>query len=523
MTDLRLPPGFELVETAPPAVRPPDGFELVGEPQPQGPPIPADYREPKGYSGSVLPFSIGPDGRAQFDSNAGILGGIKRAFTYPADVAAGRKAVPETMGGESNPAADEAARWALEAGSIFTPTNPAIRAGDKAIPSARAVVEPGKVERTTNLTSATPGREVALPGQTVPLGPRVEIRGPDTVRYEPSLAVRPEAVKPPTSTQLQAAYRQGYDNVRDMGVDYAAPRVAEMARGLKLDLEKEGILANLAPKTHHIVDGLSTPPEGGVAPIAGLESARRALLNVGSDPTEREAARRAINALDDFYKRAAAPGGEGLVVAGPAAAAAEQQAANRGNYAAFKRSRDLTGIEYATGLRTKATNSGLNLDNNVRGKVTSLLTNENKVRGYNPEEIAALEKVVEGDRVRNSLRFYSNLAGGGGGMGAVVSGAVAGTAGGSVGGVPVVGGLAGAAIPASGVAARLGAGALAKRSMRLADELIRSRSPLYEQMMNDPKMQVISPERRAALVRALLAAGQQQGGAQEPSTFNGAP
>jgi hypothetical protein len=145
------------------------------------------------------------------------------------------------------------------------------------------------------------------------------------------------------------------------------------------------------------------------------------------------------------------------------------------------------------------------------------------VRGYSPEEIAALEKVVEGDRVRNSLRFYSNLAGGGGGMGAVVSGAVAGTAGGSVGGVPVVGGLAGAAIPASGVAARLGAGALAKRSMRLADELIRSRSPLYEQMMNDPKMQVISPERRAALVRALLAAGQQQGGAQEPSTFNGAP
>jgi hypothetical protein len=488
---------------------------------------PAILKELEGnrYTGSVLPFSIGPDGKAQFDSNAGILGGIKRAFTYPADVAAGRKAVPETMGGENNPAADEAARWALEAGSIFTPTNPAVRAGDKAIPSARAVVEPGRVERTTNLTSATPGREVAIPGQAGPAGPRVEIRGPDTVRYEPSLAVRPEAVKPPTSVELQAAYRQGYDKVRDMGVDYAAPRVAEMARGLKLDLEKEGILANLAPKTHHIVDGLSTPPEGGVAPIAGLESARRALLKVGNDPTEREAARRVIGALDDFYKRAAAPGGEGLVVAGPAAAAAEQQAANRGNYAAWKRSRDLTGIEYATGLRTKATNSGLNLDNNIRGKTASLLTNENKVRGYNPEEIAALENVVEGDRFRNSLRTYSNLTGGGGGLGAVVSGAAGGAVGSAVGGAlgaPVVGGVVGAAIPATGVAARLGAGALTKRSLRLADELIRSRSPLYEQMMNDPKMQVISPERRAALVRALLAAGQNSA-AQEPSTFNGAP
>jgi hypothetical protein len=73
---------------------------------------PAILKELEGnrYTGSVLPFSIGPDGKAQFDSNAGILGGIKRAFTYPADVAAGRKAVPETMGGENNPAADAGER-----------------------------------------------------------------------------------------------------------------------------------------------------------------------------------------------------------------------------------------------------------------------------------------------------------------------------------------------------------------------------------------------------------------------------
>jgi hypothetical protein len=485
------------------------------EPEVQGPPIPEGYREPNKYTGSVLPFSIGPDGKAQFDSNAGILGSVKRAFTLPGEVHQGKV----------DPMSDEGIGRAAEMAAVVSPVNPAIRAGDKAIPGARRVLEPGRVERTTNLTSATPGREVAIPGQAGPAGPRVEIRGPDTTRYEPSLAVRPEGVKPPTSVELQATYRQGYDKVRDMGVDYAAPRVAEMARGLKLDLEKEGILANLAPKTHHIVDGLSTPPEGGVAPIAGLESARRALLNVGNDPTEREAARRAIGALDDFYKRAAAPGGEGLVVAGPAAAAAEQQAANRGNYAAWKRSRDLTGIEYATGLRTKATNSGLNLDNNIRGKTASLLTNENKVRGYSPEEIAALENVVEGDKLRNSLRFYSNLTGGGGGLGAVISGAAGGAAGSAVGGavgLPVVGAAVGGAIPATGMAARLGAGALTKRSLRLADELIRSRSPLYEQMMNDPKMQVISPERRAALVRALLIAGQQHG-AQEPSTFNGAP
>jgi hypothetical protein len=147
------------------------------------------------------------------------------------------------------------------------------------------------------------------------------------------------------------------------------------------------------------------------------------------------------------------------------------------------------------------------------------------VRGYSPEEIAALENVVEGDKLRNSLRFYSNLTGGGGGLGAVISGAAGGAAGSAVGGavgLPVVGAAVGGAIPATGMAARLGAGALTKRSLRLADELIRSRSPLYEQMMNDPKMQVISPERRAALVRALLIAGQQHG-AQEPSTFNGAP
>jgi hypothetical protein len=502
---------FLIQEEALPAagpIAPEDPWAKFREPEVQGPPLPPDYKEPNKYTGSVLPFSVGPDGKAQFDSNAGILGSIKRGFMLPGNVAAGRQ--PMGLPSETedlSPVADLA--------GIVVP-------GARTGTTAKRIVEPGRVERTTNLTRETPGTELAIPGQTAQPGPRVEIHGADTVRYETAPAVRTRPApppKPPTSAELQAAYRQGYDKVRDMGVDYAAPRVAEMARGLKLALEKEGMLDNRFSDTHRIIDDLSAPQEGAVAPIAGLESARRALLQV--PPHERAAARLAINALDDFYERAA-HGGESFVVAGPAAAAAEQQAANRGNFAAFKRSRDLTGIEYATGLRTKATNSGLNLDNNVRGKVTSLLTNEDKVRGYSPEEIAALERVVEGDRVRNSLRFYSNLAGGGGGMGAVVSGAVAGAAGGSVGGVPVVGGLAGAAIPASGVAARVGAGALTKRSLRLADELIRSRSPLYEQMMNDPKMQVISPERRAALVRALLAAGQNSA-AQDPSTFNGAP
>jgi hypothetical protein len=56
-----------------------------------------------------------------------------------------------------------------------------------------------------------------------------------------------------------------------------------------------------------------------------------------------------------------------------------------------------------------------------------------------------------------------------------------------------------------GTGAKTVANALAKRDMRAVDELLRKRSPLYEDRVANPNMSVIAPEGRAAVLRAMLA------------------
>jgi hypothetical protein len=462
---------FRIQEEALPAagpVAPEDPWAKFrqAEPEVQGPPIPEGYREPNKYTGSVLPFSIGQDGKAQFDSAAGILGSVKRAFTLPGDVYAGREQMP--MPTEMN--REQGGRVAELAG-VASPVSPALRA-----PGAAGTV------------------------------------------------MRPEKVKPPTAEHLKQDANLGYDRVRDMSVDYSSRAVAEAAMGITAALEKDGILTNLAPKTHGIVQQLRSPPDGSVAPLAGLEAARRALGHAARDfgnPTEQLAARRAIDALDDFITRSGTPDGAGAVVAGAASTASKTLADARGNYAAAKRSDQLTGATERAELNAAVANSGLNLDNAVRQRVRSVLQSPKESAGFSEAELAALNEVARGTPTRNAIRIAGNLLGGGGGLGAVVSGGIGGAVGTATGG-PFLGAAVGAGIPATGMSAKKLAGALTERSLRHADDLVRMRSPLYEQMMKDAKMVPMSPERRAMLVRALLMAGQGEA-SQGASTFHGAP
>lgn len=75
--------------------------------------------EAERWKGGVLPVSEGPDGKPQFDSNAGIIGGLKRAFTTPGDV----------MSGKVDLNTEEGFGRALELSGFATPVPPGIRAG----------------------------------------------------------------------------------------------------------------------------------------------------------------------------------------------------------------------------------------------------------------------------------------------------------------------------------------------------------------------------------------------------------
>jgi len=404
--------------------------------------VQAQQSSPNRDRGVLWPVSYDKGGNARFDPDAGLLGAVKRAVTLPGDVYKGRV----------DPNSPEVVERAFDFASVFSPVGTAARVGEKAIP--------GVLKST-----------------------------------------RKAEVKAPTAEALKEASDMGYDRARGMGVDYASQAVKTLADDMQRSLESEGILAELSPKTFKILERLQQPPEGSVASLDGLIAARRALNNAAGDftnKTEQMAAKRAIERLDEFLLGP----DPASVVAGPAPAAAKAIKDAQGNYAAAKRSEKITGAQERAELNAAVANSGLNIDNQIRQRMRDIVANPKQARGYSQEELAEIEEIARGTLATNTSRYLGNLLGGGGGLGAVASGAAGAAGGASFGGPEGV--LLGTLPPLIGYGSKKLSGALVGRQVGALDEMVRQRSPLYEQLLSDAPMEVISPEKRAALIRMLL-------------------
>jgi hypothetical protein len=402
-------------------------------------------------SGSILPISSTPDGGWQFDSNAGVVGAIKRGITLPGDVYTGKVQMNDPETGRTS---NEVISRAGEMAATVTPVSPAMRAGERAVAGAANSLRRPKIE-------------------------------------------------PPSAEALKKAAGEGYDAARSMGVRYKSDAVSGLSGSIKTELEQDGILAELAPKTFKILDALGSPPADSDAPLEGLLAARRALKNARLDfnnPTEKLAAERIIRRLDEFL--AAPP--EEAVLAGPAAAVGKTIGDANANYAASKRSELLTGKLDQADRQAARSNSGLNTDNAVRQRADSVLNSPKQKTGLSAEEQAALEGVVKGGPGRNAARYTGNLLGGGGGLGAIVTGGMLGGGGGAALGSPSLGAAVGVGAAVTGSASKQIANALARKSMQNVDKMTRRRSPLYQQMLEDAPMVAPSPEKQAALIRAIM-------------------
>ncbi|CDM57682.1 putative conserved protein [Rhizobium favelukesii] len=440
-----LPPGFVLQGSSgngsPPT--PPDGFVVA-------PPV------DQSYTGQFLPFSVDAQGNKSFDSNAGILGfakdilgSAKSAFMLPGDVYTGKEQV---MGADGNVRPEVLGR-SLEFAGTFSPSTPGLRTG----------------------TGIVPGEKQQL-RQSVP--------------------------NVPSADDLFAEAGRNFDAMRESGVDYASTAVKDAAQAAKARLEEQGFDAQVAGKTHSILDKLSNPPENSVASIKGLHSARKTFGKIAqnfTDPTDQAAATQAIRGLDEFI----GSDNPASVVAGTASDAASALKAGNANYAAASRSDALTGVERAADLRAAASNSGTNTGNAIRQRIAAAILKPKEISGYSPEELVSLERIVTGTPAQNATRYVGNLLGGGGGLGQMLTAAAGAGAGGAAGGS--AGAAIGAALPLGvGAASKAISNALTRGALRSADEAVRTRSPLYERMKADAPLEVVRQARTEALIRALL-------------------
>lgn len=434
-------------------------------PKPQAPATDFGPLE-KPYSGSILPFTRDERGNISFDPQAGILGPFTRPVKMTQDVAEGK----------IDPMSPEAIPGELEAALVMSPVSAATRAGERMVPGM-----------------ATSHRKVA-----------------------------PNA---PTVEQLKYAADAGYKNVRGMGAEYTGEAVKRFADDAVNALNAESRIAELNPQTFALLNKLQNPPAGSTANIGALDAFRRRLNDIAGSPDRGVAstAEMVIRRLDDWLAKpdpsdirtaaAQAGGASNLPRIGGAAEIAPEQIQSmaaqalkeaRGNAAAGFRSDRLTGVADAAELRAAAANSGQNLGNSLRGRLASLLLSAKQSRGFSPEELKAIEQVVDGTATTNTLRRVGNMLGAGGGLGQTLMTIVGGAAGGAAGGG--AGAAVGAAAPVVvGTAARQAGNKLTQRQLANVDKMVRMRSPLYEKLLADAPYEANPRMLESEFIRALLA------------------
>jgi hypothetical protein len=410
------------------------------------------------YSGSILPISRDTAGNTRFDPSAGLPATIVRslydAFKLPGDVATGQQPALDPVTGRT---------------------------------------APGLVDRSINLAATIS-----------PTSPA-------------NIAGRPSMLQPPTAPELKAAGGAGFDAARATGLEVQGGAVGNMAAGARQQLEADGFIQPIAPKTHALVDALQPPAPGATMNIAGLQAARQRFMElaIGNDKQEADAAGQMVRQIDGML--------ENLTPAQTAGGTASAQevsgmlATARGNYGAGQRSnvisgdldRASTGILERADAQAAATNSGKNFDNALRQRVNAFLKEPSNLLGFSDAEIAMLERVRDGSATQNQLRSLGNLFGGGGGLGRLAAGTTGGASGlltGLLAGIdPVTATAAGTVIPpAVGALSKALENILARRSVGAVDEALRSRSPLYQNRagMQQPALDLTA--RDTAILRSLL-------------------
>lgn len=410
----------------------------------------------------------------------GVGNSVVSAATYPGDVITGKAQVPGThylQPGTTKLSDEDLALGQSQAQSrmmdltgIALPVNPAIRAGDKIIPGI-------------SRTSAQP--RIAAPTE--------------------------ELLKKTGGAQIEAS--------RNMGVDFSTDAIQSLAKSIQQGLETKGFSDEVAGETFGILKRLQKPPvaadgsERAVASFGNAQTIREALNKAAGSPDarERNAATQAIRSLDEWLSAPPAS----AVVAGPATEAAALYKTGRGNYAAAMRSGEITGRAELADLRAAAANSGRNIDNATRQRFVNIVADESQARGFNPAEIGAAENVVRGTPGMNTARYIAHLLGGGGGLGQAMTtgvGAGIGATAGAVVGQPFAGGAIGATIPPIiGAIAKKLSNTLTTKQVEKLDELVRSRSPLFEQSLNAAPLEATGVGRNEAIAKALMMGGNQMG------------
>jgi hypothetical protein len=276
----------------------------------------------------------------------------------------------------------------------------------------------------------------------------------------------------PSIEELKAAAKKGYQSEAIQGLEVNPAAVSGVAAGIRAKMDEVGFDEVIGTKAHAILKRLESVPEGATVTGRNLHSLQKALGKAAGsiDPQEKAAASMALRELNEALESLPAA----AVRKGSADDFASAMREANANYSRAMQASNIDNKIITAETRAAAANSGMNVANTIRQRMADVKLNPKQNRGMHPDDVAAAGKIAEGTTTGNLVRKIGNMAGGGGGMGTLVSGAIGVGAAGAASDNPTLG----LALPAFGLAMRGIGNRMTLNQAHKLSEAIRSRAPL---------------------------------------------
>jgi hypothetical protein len=288
----------------------------------------------------------------------------------------------------------------------------------------------------------------------------------------------------PSNDQLRAAGTAAYQAADNAGVIIAPHAMQGLEADVRNMLGQNGLDANLHPRimaAYHRI--LQQANSGQPVTLRGLDILRQIAGDAADSQSrgERRLGSMIIEHIDDMVDRL---GPHDLIQGDETVAVPALQQA-RQIWSSLRKSELVDELVHSAELQAGSTNSGGNLQNTIRQKLRTLLTNRSLGRSFNPEERAALEQLVMGTTTQNGLRVLGRLAPSSNSWLGVLSTLAAG---------PV-----GLAAPVVGAVAKSAADRSTQGAVQGLSEMVRSGAGLT--------VPTVAPSATGAAARALTGAG----------------
>ncbi len=298
------------------------------------------------------------------------------------------------------------------------------------------------------------------------------------------------AAQLPTPKNIYDAANAGYDMLKKSNTRISPQGTQDLLDTVKADLHADHFRDYLAPATYRAIEELAV---NGEATIGDLDGVRRVLNRISptANPTDKEAANRAIRAIDDFLVNVDPQ----YVISGDPARDAAILKHAQGNWALHKQLETLEDASIKGQHRAGVSGSGANRINTARQEIRKILDSDKKSRGMSDAVKDKMEEIVMGTWLTNRARQVGKFA---------PSGPVSATT--SILTGMGVGAGAGAAVAGGGFLAKHLGEYLTDRQIKQLEQLMRSESPIGKPIARAiaPQVQEQRAIPAAAATRALI-------------------